>query len=143
MSIRLSSPDSSDSRPPEFRYDLVRCYPEAVTDAFLEMAAAGYEAIDAQRRFSTLFYSGVHSIATRIAESYRESAENAFEHAWKRWKTEEIDTSDCEDGCAYGPGGCGGYPPQCGGCCNCIMGCVVQMENSWVADQMLRGLIGR
>ena len=93
-----------------FRWDLARCKPEALTDAFLEMVAAGYEAVHSGRWY----------------------AEDAFYQAWERWKSEEID--DCNDCCDYG--GCGGYPPQCGGCCQCIGGCQVQMENSWVASSM-------
>jgi hypothetical protein len=121
----------------EFRVELARCKPEALTDAFLEMAAAKYEAIDAQREYNRYLYSATPGVSTARVSAYRYRAvtENVFEQTWQRWKAEEIDTTGCEQKCQYGT--CGGfysYSGACGGCCDCMSGCQVQYENAMVAD---------
>lgn len=127
----------------EFRYDLARCHPEALTEPFLEMVAAGYEAIDVQARFTRYilawppapFDPDIRPGLEIKPGLWREAAEHAFQHAWTRWTKAEIQGSGCKGECEYGRG-CGGYHPQCGGCCACMGGCQVQAENEYVAATM-------
>jgi len=41
--------------------------------------------------------------------------------------------TECEKECAYGT--CRGFPP-CGGCCNCLSGCIVQYEEQCIQAEV-------